>query len=142
LPSNYSPTARFALAKPDTQTLAADGLLAAKIRSGQENEREGEREFDRGLAVQDAPPEVKKPPLFKVFLLNDDYTTQDFVCFVLQRFFGMDNDMAMRVMLSVHTQGKGICGVFTKDIAETKVLQVIEFSRHHQHPLMCTMEEA
>jgi ATP-dependent Clp protease adaptor protein ClpS len=109
--------------------------------SGEPN-REGEREFDRGLAVEESRPEIKRPPLYKVILLNDDYTPMAFVEYVLQKFFAMPEDMATRVMLSVHTQGKGVCGVFTKDIAETKVMQVNEFSRHHQHPLMCTMEEA
>jgi ATP-dependent Clp protease adaptor protein ClpS len=107
-----------------------------------EPNREGEAEFERGLAVEEARPEVKKPPLYKVLLLNDDYTPMKFVEYVLQKFFAMPDDMATRVMLSVHTQGKGVCGVFTKEIAETKVVQVNEFSRHHQHPLMCMMEEA
>ena len=112
------------------------------VFSGNHPEREGDAEFDRGLAVQEERPEVKKPPLYKVFLINDDYTPMGFVEYVLQKFFAMSDETATRVMLSVHTQGRGVCGVFTKDIAETKVVQVTEFSRHHQHPLMCTMEEA
>jgi ATP-dependent Clp protease adaptor protein ClpS len=116
--------------------------LAQPYRMAGEPNREGEQEFERGLAVEDARPEIKRPPMYKVILLNDDYTPMAFVEYVLQKFFAMPEDMATRVMLSVHTQGKGICGVYTKDIAETKVMQVNEFSRHHQHPLMCTMEEA
>jgi ATP-dependent Clp protease adaptor protein ClpS len=116
-------------------------LTPGSTMSGEPN-REGEQEFERGLAVEDARPEIKRPPMYKVMLLNDDYTPMAFVEYVLQKFFAMPEDMATRVMLSVHTQGKGICGVYTKDIAETKVMQVNEFSRHHQHPLMCTMEEA
>lgn len=112
------------------------------IYSGNDPGREGEAEFDRGVAIQEERPEVKKPPLYKVFLINDDYTPMGFVEYILQKFFGMSDETATRVMLSVHTQGRGVCGVFTKDIAETKVAQVTEFSRHHQHPLMCTMEEA
>ena len=112
------------------------------VFSGNDPEREGDSEFDRGLAVQEERPEVKIPPLYKVFLINDDYTPMGFVEYVLQKFFAMSDETATRVMLSVHTQGRGVCGVFTKDIAETKVVQVNEFSRHHQHPLMCTMEEA
>ena len=112
------------------------------VFSGNDPEREGDAEFDRGLAVQEERPEVKKPPLYKVFLINDDFTPMGFVEYVLQKFFAMSDETATRVMLSVHTQGRGVCGVFTKDIAETKVVQVNEFSRHHQHPLMCTMEEA
>jgi ATP-dependent Clp protease adaptor protein ClpS len=107
-----------------------------------EPNREGEQEFDRGLAVQEQRPEIKTPPLYKVLLLNDDYTPMYFVVQVLEQFFNMSSDSATRVMYAVHTQGKGVCGVFTKEIAETKVVQVNEFSRHHQHPLMCTMEEA
>jgi ATP-dependent Clp protease adaptor protein ClpS len=116
--------------------------LAPRIQMSGEPNREGEQEFERGLAVEDARPEIKRPPMYKVMLLNDDYTPMAFVEYVLQKFFAMPEEMATRVMLSVHTQGKGICGVYTKDIAETKVMQVNEFSRHHQHPLMCTMEEA
>ena len=110
--------------------------------SGNDPERESDAEFDRGLAVQEERPEVKKPPLYKVLLINDDYTPMGFVEYVLKKFFAMSDESATRVMLSVHTQGRGVCGVFTKDIAETKVVQVTEFSKHHQHPLMCTMEEA
>ena len=97
---------------------------------------------DSGVAVQESRPVVKEPPRFKVILLNDDFTPMDFVVEVLQTFFGMDRESATRVMLHVHTKGKGICGVFTRDIAETKVAQVNRFAREHQHPLLCTMEEA
>ena len=82
------------------------------------------------------------PKMYKVLLLNDDYTPMEFVVHVLQRFFKMDMEEATRVMLHVHTQGKGVCGVFTRDVADTKVAQVNAFSRAHQHPLMCAMEEA
>ncbi|HRJ54232.1 MAG TPA: ATP-dependent Clp protease adapter ClpS [Candidatus Thiothrix moscowensis] len=97
---------------------------------------------DSGVAVQESRPEVKEPPRFKVILLNDDFTPMDFVVEVLQTFFGMDRENATRIMLHVHTKGKGICGVYTRDIAETKVAQVSRFAREHQHPLLCTMEEA
>lgn len=97
---------------------------------------------DSGVAVQESRPEVKEPPRFKVILLNDDFTPMDFVVEVLQTFFGMDRKNATRIMLHVHTRGKGICGVYTRDIAETKVAQVSRFAREHQHPLLCTMEEA
>jgi ATP-dependent Clp protease adaptor protein ClpS len=96
---------------------------------------------DRGLVVEEARPKVKKPPLFRVVLLNDDYTPMEFVVEVLQLIFGMDRPQATRVMLEVHTQGKGICGVFTYEIAETKVAQVCSFADQHQHPLLCTLEE-
>ena len=97
---------------------------------------------DSGVAVQESRPEVKEPPRFKVIILNDDFTPMDFVVEVLQTFFGMDRENATRVMLHVHTKGKGVCGVYTRDIAETKVALVNRFSREHQHPLLCTMEEA
>ena len=83
-----------------------------------------------------------KPPLYKVMLLNDDYTPMDFVVEVLQRFFRMDLEKATQVMLAVHYDGKGICGVYTADIAETKVDQVNRYARKHEHPLLCIMEQA
>ncbi len=97
---------------------------------------------DRGLVVEPTKPELKQPPLFKVVLLNDDYTPMDFVVRILENFFGMNREKATQVMLHVHTRGRGVCGVYTHEIAETKVAQVNEFSRRHQHPLLCTMEEA
>ena len=96
---------------------------------------------DYGLVVEEARPRLKRPPLYKVVLLNDDYTPMEFVVDVLQNIFGMDRTKATRVMLEVHTRGKGVCGVFTYEIAETKVSQVNSYSREHQHPLLCTMEE-
>ena len=101
-----------------------------------------QREADHGVAVETARPEVARPPMYQVVLLNDDYTPMDFVVEVLQVFFGMNREKATQVMLHVHTRGKGVCGVFTREVAETKVTQVNEFSRHHQHPLLCTMERA
>ena len=81
------------------------------------------------------------PPLYKVLLLNDDFTPMDFVITVLQKFFGMDREQATRIMLKVHNEGRGLCGVFPRDIAATKVEQVAVFARDHQHPLACVMEE-
>ena len=85
--------------------------------------------------------EQKPPPLYKVLLLNDDFTPMDFVIEVLKRFFSMDQEQATRIMLKVHTEGAGICGVYPEDIASTKVKQVVEFARMNQHPLRCVMEE-
>lgn len=96
---------------------------------------------DDGLALQEAQPKLKRPPLYKVLLLNDDYTPMDFVVYVLQKFFGMDQEKATQVMLQVHTRGMGVCGIFNRDIAETKVALVNQFAREHQHPLKCTMEK-
>lgn len=97
---------------------------------------------DQDLVVQPAKPKLKQPPLFKVVLLNDDYTPMEFVVEVLESFFAMGRERATQVMLHVHTRGKGVCGVYSRDVAETKVHQVNEYSREHQHPLLCTMEEA
>ena len=95
-----------------------------------------------GVVVEEAGPEVQQPPLYNVVLLNDDYTPMEFVVDVLERFFRMDRTTATRIMLEVHVKGRGICGQFTYEIAETKVAQVMTYSRENQHPLMCTMEEA
>ncbi|CAI8921309.1 ATP-dependent Clp protease adapter ClpS [Methylocaldum szegediense] len=94
------------------------------------------------VAVQEAKPKLKRPPLYKVILLNDDFTPMDFVVLVLKTFFGMSEEKATQIMLHVHTRGIGVCGVFSKDVAETKVQLVNDYSRQHQHPLLCTMEEA
>ena len=95
---------------------------------------------DDGVAVEEAKPKLKKPPMYKVILLNDDYTPMDFVIHILETFFGMNREKATHIMLNVHTKGKGICGVYTRDIAETKVAQVNDYSRQNQHPLLCTLE--
>jgi ATP-dependent Clp protease adaptor protein ClpS len=84
---------------------------------------------------------VKSPPMFKVLLLNDDYTPMDFVVVVLQRFFLLSREQATQIMLKVHREGMGVCGVYPRDVAATKVEQVMGFARQHQHPLRCTMEE-
>lgn len=99
------------------------------------------RDDDQGLALEEARPRVKRPPLYRVILLNDDYTPMEFVVRVLQKVFGLDRTTATRIMLEVHTKGKGVCGVYTFEIAETKVAQVTGLAQQHQHPLLCTMEE-
>lgn len=101
-----------------------------------------ETERESGLAVEEAPPITKTPPLYKVIMLNDDYTPMEFVVHVLERFFSLDRNAATRVMLEVHTRGKGVCGTFVHEIAETKVAQVNAYSRENQHPLLCTLEQA
>ena len=93
------------------------------------------------VAAQEAEPELKRPPLFKVVIVNDDYTPMEFVVEVLQTFFRLDRNKAVQIMLYVHTRGKGVAGVFTYEIAETKVAQVNEYARRNQHPLLCTLEE-
>ena len=101
-----------------------------------------ESQRDQGIALEEAKPEVMLPPMYRVVLLNDDYTPMDFVIEILKVFFGMSHDRATQVMLHVHTRGKGVCGVFTFEIAETKVVQVNEYSMQNDHPLKCTMEKA
>jgi ATP-dependent Clp protease adaptor protein ClpS len=104
------------------------------------DKRESDQEHRHGALAVEARPEVTRPPLYQVVLLNDDYTPMDFVVEVLQVFFSLNRERATQVMLHVHTRGKGVCGVFTREVAETKVSQVNEFARQHQHPLLCTME--
>ena len=99
-------------------------------------------DHDDGLAVQESKPELKRPTMYRVVLLNDDYTPMDFVVEVLEKFFRMNREKATRVMLQVHTQGRGECGIFTRDVAETKVATVNQYARDNHHPLLCDMEPA
>lgn len=103
-----------------------------------------DKEFqdDDGLVVEEARPKVKQPPMYKVVLLNDDYTPMEFVVHILENFFNMGREQATRVMLNVHSHGKGVCGVFTREVSETKVSQVNEYARMNNHPLLCDIEEA
>ena len=86
-------------------------------------------------------PQTKRPSLYRVLLLNDDYTPMEFVVHVLERFFNKDREAATRIMLHVHHHGVGECGIYTYEVAETKVTQVMDFARKHQHPLQCVMEK-
>jgi ATP-dependent Clp protease adaptor protein ClpS len=94
-----------------------------------------------GTLLETKKGKVKPPPLFKVMILNDDYTPMEFVVIVLQTFFALSREKATQIMLKVHREGMGVCGVYPKDIATTKVEQVVSFARKHQHPLQCVMEE-
>lgn len=96
---------------------------------------------DDDLAVQEADVKLEHPPLYQVVLLNDDYTPMDFVVHILELFFSLSREAATHIMLQVHLNGKGICGTYTREIAETKVAQVNNYSRENQHPLLCTMEK-
>lgn len=123
----------------------ADSRLALSagrpgIRMAGEDDDEGDNP-DLGVAIK-TRTKPKKPSQYKVLLLNDDYTPMEFVVLVLQRFFSMDLDQATRVMLHVHQKGVGVCGIFTYEVAETKVNQVMDFARENQHPLQCTLEKA
>lgn len=97
-------------------------------------------ENDTSILVE-TRPKTKRPPLYKVLLLNDDYTPMEFVVLVLERFFGLTHAQSFEIMLTVHKKGVAVVGVFSHEIAETKVGQVMDFARRHQHPLQCTMEK-
>jgi ATP-dependent Clp protease adaptor protein ClpS len=103
-------------------------------------EKRGDDEHSTGVVVK-AKPKTRKPSLYKVLMLNDDYTPMEFVVHVLERFFGKNRDEATRIMMHVHRRGVGVCGVYTYEVAETKVTQVMDFARQHQHPLQCTLEK-
>ncbi|HTO80901.1 MAG TPA: ATP-dependent Clp protease adapter ClpS [Methylomirabilota bacterium] len=105
-----------------------------------DNDRIGRDDQRTGVVVK-SKPKTKKPSMYKVLLLNDDYTPMEFVVHVLERFFAKTREEATRIMLHVHRRGVGICGVFTYEVAETKVAQVIDFARRHEHPLQCTLEK-
>lgn len=92
------------------------------------------------LERTETKPKNKRPSLYKVMVLNDDYTPMDFVVHILERYFHKNRDEATSIMLKVHHEGVGVCGVYTYEVAETKVMQVMEFARQHQHPLQCVME--
>ncbi|MBT8069893.1 MAG: ATP-dependent Clp protease adapter ClpS [Gammaproteobacteria bacterium] len=104
--------------------------------------KELDAKHDHGIALEEARPEVKPPPMYKVVLLNDDFTPMDFVVDVIQTFFALGHDQATQIMLHVHTRGKGVCGIFTYEIAETKVAQVNDYARRNEHPLKCALEKA
>ncbi|MCV6595456.1 MAG: ATP-dependent Clp protease adapter ClpS [Mangrovicoccus sp.] len=104
--------------------------------SNEDDQNEG----DTGVATK-TRPKTKRPPLYKVLILNDDYTPMEFVVHVLERFFGLTHSQAFELMLTVHKKGVAVVGVFSFEVAETKVGQVMDFARRHQHPLQCTMEK-
>ena len=105
-----------------------------------ENEKRGRTDPSTGVVVK-ARPRTKKPAMYKVLMLNDDYTPMEFVVHVLERFFNKGREDATQIMLHVHQKGVGICGVYNYEVAETKVTQVLDLARQHQHPLQCTMEK-
>ena len=105
----------------------------------------GGKDSDRGRTevgiLTRTKPKTKKPSMYKVLLLNDDFTPMDFVVHILERFFGKNRQEAMEIMMHVHRRGVGLCGVYTYEVAETKVNQVMDYARKHEHPLQCTMEK-
>ena len=128
------------LRKLSTEPEAIDNARESVKASGDEDSHEP----GRGTSVLEAPaePKLKKPPLYKVVLLNDDYTPMEFVVDVLQMFFGMNREKATQIMLAVHTMGKATCGIFPRDIAETKSAQVNQYAQENQHPLVSEIEVA
>jgi ATP-dependent Clp protease adaptor protein ClpS len=115
-------------------------VMAGPTRGGGGGDDRDGRGIGTGIVTK-TRPKTKKPSLYKVLLLNDDYTPMEFVVHVLERFFSKPREEAVQIMLHVHRHGVGICGVYTFEVAETKVAQVIELARRHQHPLQCTMEK-
>jgi ATP-dependent Clp protease adaptor protein ClpS len=133
---------------------AFPGTAKANIMRGEPRHRLGPRlgqdMSDNGKRGDEGPgtgvivkpkPKTKKPSMYKVLMLNDDYTPMEFVVHILERFFAKSRQEATRIMLHVHRRGVGICGVYTYEVAETKVTQVMDFARQHQHPLQCTLEK-
>jgi len=112
------------------------------VRSAGDDDKK--RTGDRGpgtAVITKTKTQTKRPNLYRVLILNDDYTPMEFVVHILERFFNKDREAATRIMLHVHHHGIGECGVFTYEVAETKVTQVMDFARKHQHPLQCVMEK-
>ena len=113
--------------------------LPVRLNNSQ-NDGEDDHGHDAGFATTTEKPKLKQPPLYKVILINDDYTPMDFVVDVLRSFFNMNVEKATQIMLKVHTEGKGVCGVYGKDVAETKAAQVNDYSREYEQPLLCSVE--
>ncbi|MDZ7825763.1 MAG: ATP-dependent Clp protease adapter ClpS [Gammaproteobacteria bacterium] len=117
-------------------------IFQQQIRAsgGDDDEKPVVPDQDDGLAVEESKPELARPPRYKVLILNDDYTPMEFVVHVLETFFAMNREKATQVMLAVHTTGSAVCGIFPRDLAETKSEQVNEYARENEHPLMSTVE--
>ncbi|AVH14169.1 ATP-dependent Clp protease adapter ClpS [Acinetobacter indicus] len=133
--SNKRPICLNEIKQSFQQSGMVDWHFNPRLTTDEPNEHE-----DGDIAVQTAPPELKRPPLYAVVLLNDDYTPMDFVIEILQQYFAMNLDQATQVMLTVHYEGKGIAGVYPRDIAETKANQVNNYARSQGHPLLCQIE--
>jgi len=125
--------------KPDA--CATPAIAASVPRMGNDENRTGGAGGPATSVIAKVKPKTKRPNLYRVLILNDDYTPMEFVVHVLERFFQKDVEAATKIMLHVHHHGIGECGVFTYEIAETKVTQVMDFARKHQHPLQCVMEK-
>jgi ATP-dependent Clp protease adaptor protein ClpS len=116
------------------------GVIEPRASGPNENDDDVTGGTGTGTVVK-TRPKTRKPSMYRVLLLNDDYTPMEFVVHVLERFFNKSREAATEIMLHVHHRGVGVCGVYTYEVAETKVTQTIDFARRHQHPLQCTMEK-
>jgi len=141
-PVRYLPTFVTAMFQPETLNQPTSALARSPERMA-DGDRKGRNEpGGPGTAViTKTKPQTKRPNLYRVLILNDDYTPMEFVVHVLEKFFGKDHEAATRIMLHVHHHGIGECGIYTYEVAETKVTQVMDFARKHQHPLQCVMEK-
>lgn len=137
-----SPLALAARIDDVTERVLAVNQAVDQAAMSADNNDGQERGGGIGTVIEQAPAKTKPPPMFQVVLLNDDYTPMEFVVGVLQRFFGKGREQATQIMLKVHREGKGVCGIYPQDIAASKVDQVTEYAKQHQHPLQCIMEEA
>lgn len=116
------------------------GLPTTTVRCANDDESPDVPDHDSGLATAEAKPELKRPAMFKVIVLNDDYTPMEFVVHILENFFGMNREKATQIMLQIHTAGSAVCGIYPKDLAETKSEQVNLYAQENNHPLMSTTE--
>jgi ATP-dependent Clp protease adaptor protein ClpS len=123
------------------QTAAAGGPLRVEPRLADDDKKRREGSPPGTAVITKTKPQTKRPSLYRVLILNDDYTPMEFVVHVLERFFNKDHETATQIMLHVHHHGIGECGIYTYEVAETKVTQVMDFARKHQHPLQCVMEK-
>ncbi|MBB3103935.1 ATP-dependent Clp protease adapter ClpS [Azomonas macrocytogenes] len=116
-------------------------ILPIRLICNQDRPDADEDSDGSGVALQEAKPDLQAPPLYRVVMFNDDYTPMDFVIEVLEGIFNHDKEVATKIMLTVHTQGKAVCGLFTRDVAETKAMQANQYARECQHPLLCEIEK-
>jgi ATP-dependent Clp protease adaptor protein ClpS len=132
---------KVVMSRRPTEPHASAGRVPFPARLADEDNSKRRPGSPGTAVITKTRPQTKRPSLYRVLLLNDDYTPMEFVVHVLERFFGKSREEATRIMLHVHRRGVGICGVFTYEVAETKVAQVIDFARRHEHPLQCTLEK-
>jgi ATP-dependent Clp protease adaptor protein ClpS len=128
-------------ATDNERTADADGCRPARMANDDRKRKGGDAGGPGTAVITKTKPQTKRPSLYRVLILNDDYTPMEFVVHVLERFFSKDHEAATRIMLHVHHHGIGECGIYTYEVAETKVTQVMDFARKHQHPLQCVMEK-